>query len=87
VRTGAPAGHRGYFHEAACYDSDDEFLSIVVPFLEGAIEAGEPTVVALHDANEKLVRGAVRDASSLSFADAQYTRPGEHHQGLPGVAG
>jgi hypothetical protein len=43
----------------------------VVPFLEGALEAGEPTVVALNDANEKLVRGAVRDASSLSFADAR----------------
>ncbi|MGB8995673.1 MAG: sensor histidine kinase [Pseudonocardiaceae bacterium] len=75
MRTGAAAGHRGYFHETAFYDSDEEFLTIVVPFLQGALEAGEPTVVALSDANEKLVRNAMQDASNLSFLDAPYTRP------------
>jgi hypothetical protein len=40
VRTGAAAGHRGYFHETAFYSSDEEFLAIVVPFLEGS-DAGD----------------------------------------------
>ena len=32
MRTGAAAGHRGYFHETAFYSSAEEFLAIVVPF-------------------------------------------------------
>jgi anti-sigma regulatory factor (Ser/Thr protein kinase) len=75
VRTGAAAGHRGYFHETAFYSSDEEFLAIVVPFLQGALEAGEPAVVTLSDANEKLVREAVPEASGLSFGDVEYGHP------------
>lgn len=77
MRTGAAADHGGYFHETALYGSDDEFLSIVVPFLEGAVQAGEPAVVALGEANEQLVRAAMSDASSLSFTDGDvhYARP------------
>ena len=33
MRTGAAAGHVGYFHEAVCYDSDEHLLGVVVPFL------------------------------------------------------
>jgi hypothetical protein len=43
----APAGHRGMVHEVAIYSSDDEFLGVVVPFLQGGLEIGAPTVVAL----------------------------------------
>ncbi|MGH3836103.1 MAG: anti-sigma factor RsbA family regulatory protein [Pseudonocardiaceae bacterium] len=77
MRTGAAAGHHGYFHEAALYDSDDEFLSIVIPFLEGGAEAGEPTVVALGVTNTKLVRAAMGNTSNISFMDASahYNRP------------
>lgn len=77
MRSGAAAGHRGYFHETAFYGSEDEFLSIVVPFLDAAVEVGEPAVVVLGEANEQLVRAAVKDVSSLSFADSavHYARP------------
>ncbi|MGH3914257.1 MAG: anti-sigma factor RsbA family regulatory protein [Pseudonocardiaceae bacterium] len=77
MRMGTAAGHRGYFHETACYGSDEEFLSIVVPFLEGALEAGEPAVVALGEANTRLVRAATADRPGLAFLDGeiQYARP------------
>jgi anti-sigma regulatory factor (Ser/Thr protein kinase) len=77
MRTGAAAGHQGYFHEGAFYGSDDEFLSLVVPFLEDGLAAGEPTLVAFDQWNEKLIRGAMGPASGLSFLNgvAQYARP------------
>jgi anti-sigma regulatory factor (Ser/Thr protein kinase) len=77
MRTGAAAGHRGYFHEAALYGSAEEFLAIVVPFLEDGLKAGEPTLVVLDEPNEKLIRGAMGGAAGLSFLSgaAQYARP------------
>jgi anti-sigma regulatory factor (Ser/Thr protein kinase) len=77
MRTGAAAGHHGYFHEAAFYGSDEDFLSVVVPFLEDGLKAGEPTLVAFDETNEKLIRGAMGGAAGLSFLNgvAQYARP------------
>ncbi|PRX45211.1 anti-sigma regulatory factor (Ser/Thr protein kinase) [Prauserella shujinwangii] len=59
MRSGTAAGHEGYYHEAALYGSDDEFLSVVVPFLEDGLAAGEPTLAAFAPHNEALVRGAL----------------------------
>ncbi|MGH3802699.1 MAG: MEDS domain-containing protein, partial [Pseudonocardiaceae bacterium] len=77
MRTGAATGHHGYFHEAALYGSDDEFLSMVIPFLEGGAEAGEPIVVALGETNTKLVQAGMGNTSNVSFMDANahYNRP------------
>ncbi|MDN5747367.1 MAG: sensor histidine kinase [Pseudonocardia sp.] len=77
MTTGTEAGHRGYRHETAFYGWDEEYLSIVVPFLNGATQAGEPAVVAVRGVNAKLIHGAVQDPSSLSFIDADlhYGRP------------
>jgi hypothetical protein len=33
---GAPVEHRGMFHEAAFYNSDEEFLDVVVRFCKVA---------------------------------------------------
>ncbi|WP_433389441.1 anti-sigma factor RsbA family regulatory protein [Micromonospora sp. KLBMP9576] len=59
MRTGAAAGHRGYFHEAVSYDHDDELLAVAVPFLLGGVDAGEPTFVALGERTGGLVRAAL----------------------------
>ena len=59
MRTGAAAGHVGYFHEAVCYDSDEHLLGVVVPFLLDGVAAGEPTVVSLGERNAALVRAAL----------------------------
>jgi anti-sigma regulatory factor (Ser/Thr protein kinase) len=77
VRSGAAADHRGYFHETAFYESDDDFRAIVVPFLQGGVEAGEPTVVALNDRNAALVRAELPADSEVAFLPGvdQYTRP------------
>jgi len=71
----APAGHRGMVHEVAIYSSDDEFLGVVVPFLQGGLEIGAPTVVALGEQNTGLVRSAMPNTSRLSFMGDQYLRP------------
>ena len=77
MRTGAAAGHQGYFHEAVRYDSDEEFLAVVVPFLRGGIEAGEPTFVALGERTADLVRRALPAGSGVEFlsGSGMYARP------------
>lgn len=77
MRTGAALGHRGFFHETAFYQSDDEFLAVIVPFLREGLTAGEPTVAAFGEANERLVRAALGPGNGVSFlaAEQQYARP------------
>jgi anti-sigma regulatory factor (Ser/Thr protein kinase) len=77
VRTGAAAGHQGYFHEAFYYASNDELLDVVVPFLAGGLAAGEPTIVALGEKNATLVREALPPDAPIEYltGDAVYARP------------
>ena len=42
MRMGALTDRRGYLHEAVLYDSDEEFLGVVLPFLQEGVAAGEP---------------------------------------------
>ena len=67
----------GFIHEAAFYDSDGGLLDIVIPFLEEAVEAGEPAVAALDERGNGLVRAALREQSGVLFVDglAQHERP------------
>ena len=44
---GAPTDDSGYLHEAVLYDSDEEFLGVVVPFLQEGAAVGGPCLVAL----------------------------------------
>ncbi|GIG88381.1 sensor histidine kinase [Plantactinospora endophytica] len=77
MRTGAAAGHEGYYHEAVPYHSDDELLAVVVPFLLGGVEAGEPTVVSLGERTGGLVRAALPADSGVTFLPGGdlYARP------------
>lgn len=77
MRTGAAAGHVGYFHEAVCYDSDEHLLGVVVPFLLDGVAAGEPTVVALGERNAALVRAALPFGSPVIYLTGGdlYARP------------
>ena len=83
MRTGAPAGHRGYFHEAAFYNSDEQFVTVAAPFLEEGVAAGEPTLVALDEASSELVRTAVGDSAGLVYLDSS---PGRRRHGRPAEA-
>lgn len=60
----------GFIHEAAFYDSDGGLLGVVVPFLEEAVQAGEPAVAALDERGNGLVRAALREQSGVLFVDA-----------------
>jgi anti-sigma regulatory factor (Ser/Thr protein kinase) len=79
MRTGAAAGHTGYFHEALYHASDEDFLAVVIPFLLGGVAAGEPTVVALGAQHADLVRAALPagDADRIVFHPGgdMYARP------------
>ena len=77
MRTGAAAGHEGYFHEAVVYSSDDELLAVLLPFLAGGSDANEPTLVALGERNAALVRTALPARAKVGFltGGAVYARP------------
>ena len=78
MRTGAAAGHRGFFHETGYYGSDDDFLALTLPFVEGGLTAGEPTVIALDERNHGLLAGALEadiERVTVLPASDQYARP------------
>jgi MEDS: MEthanogen/methylotroph, DcmR Sensory domain/Histidine kinase-like ATPase domain len=77
MRTGAAAGHAGYFHAAVQYASDDELLAVTLPFLLGGVAAGEPTFVAFDERTAGLVRSALPRDSGVQFltGGAVYARP------------
>ena len=75
MRMGAPTDRRGYLHEAVLYDSDEEFLGVVVPFLQEGVAAGDPCLVALGASTTRLVRAAVGDTTGLTFLGDRYDRP------------
>ena len=77
MRTGAAAGHEGYYHEAVYYSSDEELLAVLVPFLTGGSDAGEPTLVALGERNAALVRSALPARANVEYltGGAVYARP------------
>lgn len=77
TRSGAAAGHDGYFHELALYGSDSELLDVTIPFIEDGLAAGEPTLVGLGERNTALVRAALADSAPVTFlaGERQYDRP------------
>jgi hypothetical protein len=72
---GAPTDGSGYLHEAVLYDSDEEFLGVVVPFLQEGAAVGEPCLVALGASTTGLVRAAMGNTRGLTFLDDRYDRP------------
>ncbi|BBH69891.1 hypothetical protein ACTI_65760 [Actinoplanes sp. OR16] len=66
-----------HLHETTFYDSDEQFLAVMVPFLTDGLEAGQPVVSAFGPGNQKLVRDVFGSGSGIHFVvgDAQYLRP------------
>ncbi|BCY10703.1 anti-sigma factor RsbA family regulatory protein [Actinoplanes sp. L3-i22] len=77
MRSGAAAGHSGYFHETAFYGSDEQFLAVIVPFFTDGLAAGEPVISTFAARNQELVRRAFGAGSGIEFLDGgeQYARP------------
>ena len=62
----------GFRHEALIYAGAADFLAAAVPFIRGALEAGEPALVAVSRANTQLLEGKLgKDASQVRFADME----------------
>jgi anti-sigma regulatory factor (Ser/Thr protein kinase) len=61
-----------FHHEALVYQDPEGFLAAAVPFLRGALEAGEPALVAVGRANTALLEGELgTDAAAVSFAEME----------------
>ncbi|GGM08041.1 anti-sigma factor RsbA family regulatory protein [Micromonospora yangpuensis] len=77
MRTGAAAGHQGYYHEAVRYAGDEDLLAVVVPFLLGGVAAGEPTMVALGKRTAALVRAELPADCAVTYLPGgrMYARP------------
>jgi anti-sigma regulatory factor (Ser/Thr protein kinase) len=67
----SPVGTERLFrHEALLYAGDDQFLAGVLPFVESALVAGDPVVVAVDESKIELVRDALAsDAAQVHFSD------------------
>ncbi|MDQ7807331.1 MEDS domain-containing protein [Amycolatopsis sp. A133] len=68
---------RGYDHAAVHYTRDEELLGVAVPFLEGGLAAGEPTLVSLEPERAELVRGALPPSAPVEYLATGdlYVRP------------
>lgn len=73
----APVGKTGFCHGAFFYGSDDEFVSVVAPFLKEGLTGGEPTLAALDPHRAQLVRAALSEPGGVSFVprSVHYDRP------------
>lgn len=69
----------GFHHETAFYDSDDDFLAIAVPFVEGGLREGQPTLVACAQKNTALLRDALGRDDAVTYLQGadQYARPAD----------
>ncbi len=62
----------GFRHEALIYGDADEFLACVIPFISGAVEAGEPVLVAVSDRNVGLLGSELGSAAAeVCFASIE----------------
>lgn len=50
---------KGFVHQALLYGSDDEFLDVALPFVEGGMAAEEPTLVTVQEGNVENLRAAI----------------------------
>jgi len=66
----------GHLHEALLYDSDEHFLSVLVPFLIEGVAAGQPTVVSYGPHRAALLRRALPAGSPVEFLDGGRTYAG-----------
>jgi anti-sigma regulatory factor (Ser/Thr protein kinase) len=60
--------HAGFQHQALIYEGADEYLAGTVPFLRAGLEAGEPALVAVGQAQTELLAGELgADAKRVRF--------------------
>src|SRR5918994_981185 len=53
---------QGFAHRALIYDSDQEFMDVVVPFVDEALAADQPTLAAVQERHVENLRAALGGA-------------------------
>lgn len=63
----------GLQHQALIYEGKDEYLAETIPFLEGALEAEEPALVAVGSAQTRWLEGALaaEDKREIRFLEME----------------
>ncbi|MGH9006747.1 MAG: anti-sigma factor RsbA family regulatory protein [Acidimicrobiales bacterium] len=80
MRSGISAGHVGHFHEAGFYASDAEFRTMIMPFVEEGLAAGEPVVLSFDQRKVDLLRGWLGNPVAVTLqaadgSDGMYANP------------
>jgi anti-sigma regulatory factor (Ser/Thr protein kinase) len=66
----AAASEQSFRHEALLYDGEDQFVAGVLPFIQDALAAGDPIVVAVDEAKIELLSSELAGAAGeVHFAD------------------
>lgn len=65
--------HTGFQHQALIYEGEEEYLAGTIPFLEAALEAEEPALVAVGPTQTDLLEAtlAVEDRREIRFLDME----------------
>jgi MEDS: MEthanogen/methylotroph, DcmR Sensory domain len=64
--------HAGFQHHALIYEGSDDYLAGTIPFLRDALEAGEPSMVAVGHSQRELIEAELGDAAGrVCFADME----------------
>jgi anti-sigma regulatory factor (Ser/Thr protein kinase) len=64
-----------FLHDALLYDSDEDFLATVVPFLDDGAERGEAAILAVDPRLSRMVLDAVREPGAVDVLDHAYEAP------------
>jgi anti-sigma regulatory factor (Ser/Thr protein kinase) len=57
----------GHLHEVGFYRSDAEFRSLIVPFVEEGVAAGQPVIIGYDDRKASLLRSWLSDPATVTF--------------------
>jgi anti-sigma regulatory factor (Ser/Thr protein kinase) len=71
MTTGTTGGH---VHQGALYATDEEFLAVVVPFLQQGRDAGQPTMTYLDARTTDMLRASMDDTAGISWLDGRGRR-------------
>lgn len=59
MRVGPPHDHVGTYHQAGFYESDEEFLNLLLPFVREGVAVGEPVITGYDERKTSLLREAL----------------------------
>ncbi len=71
--TGTATRHAGFFHVAVIYGADEELLAVALPFLRDGAAAGEPTLLAGNERQQRIVGDELDDLRGITLLDLDHS--------------